>query len=493
TGRIPTQIQAREFLDSRDAGKRPALIDTLLNSKEYADYFASLYTNQFLGPKKDRFVDRHAFHDWLAEQFHKNTGWDKIASSLIVAEGNLAEDPALNWYVKQKLDAANLADDTARLFLGIQLGCARCHNHPHDQWKLEDFYGLAAFYSGLQRDKLGFIERRKARDLRDDSKELIEKYKGKLENLDPATKANLKQKMMQQNDQIREILRLSQDQSTTISTEIAGQTKTYPAKFLLTLQPAHLQRSKREELARWVISTENPFFAKAFVNRIWGQLMGKGFVEPVDDLSSLNTPSNPELLEFLASDFENHRYDIKHLLYAITNSRTYQLSSGGTHQESQREYETGKVVMLNADQLLNSFMNATSIENVLRQLNRRDYEDKLDLIYRYHVFLFDNDDNQGSSVDFRGTIPQALFMMNGKMTNEAVRPHLANTAARVLSASKDTEQRVERLFLCTLSRQPQRDELDKVLAYIRNAKSEKDAYEDVFWSLLNSNEFMFNH
>src|SRR5262245_4588774 len=147
TGKIPLPVRTRNFLESKDPNKRAQLISELLDGNEYAKYFASQYTSLFLGHDRARFVDRDAFESWFADQFRQNVPWNETTTSLITARGSLLDAPQLNWFAKQKLDAANLADDTARFFMGVQLGCARCHNHPHDDWKLEDFYGIAAFYS----------------------------------------------------------------------------------------------------------------------------------------------------------------------------------------------------------------------------------------------------------------------------------------------------------------------------------------------------------
>jgi len=464
TGRIPTLDQSLVFLESKDPGKREKLIRQLLDSAEYGEYFAALWTNLILGHEKERFVDREAFQDWFEERIASDTGWDRIVSLLISAEGSFQDTPQLNWFARQKLNPNNLADDTARLFLGIQLGCARCHNHPHDQWKLEDFYGLAAFYSGMKPERFDPIEKMKARELKS-QKEL---------------------------EEFRRTLPLKQDSDPNVFAEVQGGRKTYPAKFLLTPQPAHLSgESKRKALAKWVTAPDNPFFAKALVNRVWGMMMGKGFVEPVDDMGSLSDNSNPELLAFLTEDFKQHGYSLRLLLWAIANSKTYQLSSrGGTEGIY---YQCGKVEMLNADQTLNSFLVITNVDEKLRSRNRGDYEEKRDLIYRHHVFLFDNDDNRGKETEFRGTISQALFLLNGKMTNEAIRPLSDGATSIVLRRYPDTELRLDGLFLTAVSRRPFPAEKKVMLKYVEQRGDAAAAYEDILWALLNSNEFLFNH
>ncbi len=217
------------------------------------------------------------------EQITNNTGWDKIATEMIVASGNLAESPALNWYARHRLDAANLADDTSRLFLGIQLGCARCHNHPHEKWKLDDFYGLAAFYSGLKKDELTRVEKMQRQAAQAAERRNDGQIQDRGRRFTKATGGR-------QTDASRVpwIAARREEPSSSITVEIKGKEETYPAKFLLQPKPAHFQGNQREKLAAWIVSPENPYFSQAIVNRVWGMFMGKGFVHPVDDMGGSN-------------------------------------------------------------------------------------------------------------------------------------------------------------------------------------------------------------
>jgi len=487
TGRIPTAVQASAFLSSSEPQKRQVLIGQLLESPEFADYFASTWTALFLGYRNDRFVDRMAFQEWLQNEIRKNTGWDRIAQAIITAEGSLGDNPPLNWYARHKLEAPNLADDTSRLFLGIQLGCARCHNHPHDQWKLEDFYGLAAFYSGLKREDLDRVDKQKVRDLKRKRKQMMDEYKSEKE-----AKSKRPEEIKQMKEEFRDVLRLTQEPTDSIQAEIKGEMKVYQVKFLMDPKPAHFAGNQRVALAEWITSPQNTFFAKALVNRIWGMMMGSGFVDPVDDMGQLNAPSNPELLSFLAEDFKQHSYSIKHLVSSIANSKTYQLSSKARESGPPDWYERGKVQILNADQMMNSLLTATSIETALKLKTQREYEERRQMIYQYHVFLFENDDSKGSA-EFSGTIPQALFTLNGKLTNEAIQPHIGNTISTVMKERSKPEARIDLLFLSTVSRHPTPDELATLTKHLHGQTGELQAYEDMLWALLNSNEFLFNH
>ncbi len=496
TGKIPAAAQARTFLESSEPNKRTHLIDQLLKSDDYAHYFASQWTSLFLGHERTRFVDRDAFENWFADQFRENVPWNDVTKSLLTPRGTLLDSPQLNWFAKQKLDAANLADDTARFFLGVQLGCARCHNHPHDDWKLEDFYGLAAFYSGLDRDRnLSFMEKMKFRSAKEEREEMKEQLKAEGKKImdDPKLRAEMRMKAIESMNEVRGIVRIIQKTDGTINTEIQGQPKTYPAKFLLEPLPAHVSEQPLEDLASWITSQENPYFAKAFVNRTWAMLMGKGFVDPVDDISKTNPPSVPGLLDALADDFVQSNYDVRRLIATIVNSRAYQLSSQTARSDETQLFETGKMQIVNADQLLNSMLVATSIDRAFRLKSRGEYEERKAMVYRYYVFLFDNDDNQGNQEEFQGTIPQALFLLNGKMTNDAIRPLASNTTSRILSDYEDPKRRIEELYLGTLSRKPSPEETAKLVAYVTEKGNNAGTYEDILWSLMNSHEFLFNH
>ena len=279
TGTIPSSNQARSFLESKDPNKRSKLIEQLLNSDQYAEYFASQWTNLFLGHERSRYVDRNAFQDWFESQFKQNVPWNKVASSLIDVRGSLGETPQLNWFAKQKLDAANLADDTARFFLGVQLGCARCHNHPHDDWKLEDFYGLAAFYDGLKRDKLSFNEKMKFRSAKKEREEMKEMFKGESKKMleDPKTRNEVRMRVKDSMEEIREILRIVQEADGSIDAEIQGQNKSYPAKFLMAPAPAHLTERPLEQLANWITSTRESVFCQSICKSCLGDDDGKRF------------------------------------------------------------------------------------------------------------------------------------------------------------------------------------------------------------------------
>jgi hypothetical protein len=283
----------------------------------------------------------------------------------------------------------------------------------------------------------------------------------------------------------QDLYRVDDKSSDTITAEIQGREQVYPAKFLLDPKPAHVTENQRAALAAWITSGQNPFFSKAFVNRTWGMMMGRGFVQPVDDMGGSNSPSNPELLTSLADDFRLHGYSIKYLVTTIANSRVYQLSSEA--KSDGINYERAKIQMMNPDQLFQSFLIATDIEESLRRTSLREFEDRKQMIYQYHVSLFENDDS-GQNANSESTIPQALFLLNGKFTNEATSPQFHNTLSKIME-DKKPEERIDKLFLAAFSRHATPEEIKS----FRPSVDKIFDYEDVFCALLNSNEFLFNH
>ena len=488
TGRTPTATQTVAFLKSTDPQKRSILIKRLVDSPEFAEYFASLWTALFVGYKNDQYTNRIEFRNWFRQKLQSNTGWDQIAREMISVTGTLPKNPSLNWYARHRLDPANLADDTSRLFLGIQLGCARCHNHPHEKWTTEDFYGIAAFYSGIKRDQLTGTEKMQRRQLKEQRTALMEKYKSGQVAL--AKEGDSVRKLRQD---FRQLLRLvDEPTSGKITAEIKGKEETFPAKFLLEPQPAHKTITPREQLALWITSPENPYFARALVNRVWGLMMGKGFVHPVDDMGGSNEPSNPQLLNFLAEDFQKNQYSVKHLVYSIANSRTYQLSSKSTAADPPQYYERGKVTMLNADQLINSLIVVNGLEPDLRKKKQDEYEERKQMIYLQLVHLFDNDDSN-PVVEFEGTIPQALLLLNGRLTNETTDEN-GNRPFDEMIARKDLneEGKIRWIYLQTLSRNITNTELAALEKHLQGNEG-RAIYQDIMWTLMNSNEFLFNH
>jgi hypothetical protein len=357
----------------------------------------------------------------------------------------------VGFYQAKQLKPENLAAGTARMFLGVRIECAQCHDHPFDAWKREQFWGYAAFFAGVERDQNG--------------------EKGAL-------------------DAIRELF--DRRELAIPGTD----TKVVPT-YLDGAQPKlKFRDSSRTKLADWMISDSNAYFAKTAVNRLWGQFFGIGIVNPVDDFTADNPPSHPELLDELARQFAGHKFDFKFLIRAVTASKTYQLSSRQTHksQENPRLFARMALKGLTPEQLFDSIAQATGYHEPyanrnpgqLGMMNNGAREDFLQ--------MFDN--SRDSVIEQQTTILQALSMMNGQFVSDATGLDKSATLGAIAEFPLMTSgDRIEALYLAAFSRKPRTDELDRLVRYVDSggaAKDPKKALSDVFWALLNSSEFLFN-
>jgi hypothetical protein len=256
--------------------------------------------------------------------------------------------------------------------------------------------------------------------------------------------------------------------------------------------------TRRSMLARWLTARENPYFAQAVVNRYWGQLLGRGLIHPVDDFSPVNPPSHPELLALLAQDFRGNGYDLKRLLRILTNSATYQRSSRWTEKEQPDEalFARAPVRSLSNEQLFQALVRASGSEGLLermdKQMRGQQYGRGARASFAAFTFLFDDD--EGAEDDgFAGSIPQGLFLMNGRMLQGALQGAPGTTLARIESGETTDAGRVRALYLAAYGREPDADERRQALAHVHRTKDPKAGWQDLFWVLLNSAEFQSNH
>jgi hypothetical protein len=479
-GRIPTATEARQFLDSKDPDKRRKKIDALLSSPHYVSHYTNVWRALLLPEANSSIQIRVAapgFEDWLRRRLAENTPYDALVREIITAPvagggrlpgtGRIAGDnstPAAFYQAKEFLPE-NLASATARLFLGVNVGCAQCHDHPFASWKREQFWSYAAFFTDIRgRPRPGDS----ARD-----RELNDRH---------------------------EIL-------------IPGLDKVVKARFLDgTLPEWKDKHSSRERLAEWVTSPENPFFARAAVNRLWAHLFGSGLMEPIDEMAGTDHEAfHPDLLDLLAKDFAAHDFDLKYLLRAIVSSEAYQRTSARTHasQDEAQYFARMPLRGLTPEQLFDSLTEAvgtpTAASNnidgrLIGFIGRGGPRDEF-------LGKFANSSDRATEV--QTSILQALALMNGRYVADATSVSNSQRLAAILDMpSWDTEKRLEALFLSTVSRRPKAKELEKLTAYVKQAtepeegktltdaekeKRYRDALADVFWVLLNSGEFYLNH
>lgn len=460
-GKIPQVAVTREFLaasqgsanDARQA--RRDMIDRLLARPTYVTHFAEFWQAALIPEATSEPQLRQlrpAFEAWLREQLRTEVSYDELARSLLTApienlEGNRRSQqasPGIFFRVKQ-LDPANLAAATSRVFLGVRLECAQCHDHPFDTWKQDQFWSLAAFYSGVKGEN-AFAMVNEATDSR----------KIKVHDSDRVVEASF------------------------LTTE-EGEAEL----------PEH-QSSPREQLAAWVTADDNPWFARMAVNRLWGMFFGRGFVDPVDDFSANNPASHPEVLDLLAREFVVSGYDLKFLIRVITSTRAYQLSSRQTSpsQSAPEMFARASVRGLTPRQVFNSFsvtMGTFQPFTVPGQFNDQPAE-------REFLDLFSNDAD--SPLERPTTILQALSLMNGDMIGQGTDIEQSRTLRAIIDYPLMTrDQKIETLYLAALVRRPSESEAQRLKQYADSLSDEEEsrALADIYWTLLNSSEFLFNH
>jgi hypothetical protein len=447
TGVIPTADRAKEFLDSADPEKRTKLVDELLADPHFGRRMADIWTAK-LFPKEsnNRFVLKEPLYKWLEEEFNKNPGWDKLVASLVTATGTVADNPAVTYFLANRA-VDKLTDTTAQHFLGIQLQCAQCHNHPFTTWKQTEYWGMASFYSKVKTD-----------------------------NPKNANKGG-------DNTQIG----VTEGRGPTRQKDFFPESaKTVPARFLGGEEPKLGDKDPyRPVLARWMTSPENPFFARSMVNRTWAHLFGRGFVNPVDDMLVENEASHPELMAALAKHVATAgEFDLKYLIKAICLSDAYQRTSKPlpANKEDKALFSHASVKVFSPEQLFDSLAQVTGnlrpdakgpkgAKGAGRPGNRAQF-----------VTFFLAGADAASPLDYEAGIPQALRLMNSPIANSA-----ASVRALVGKDGKP-EEAIEKIYLAALSRRPTAEEKTTLTAYADRVGAPA-AYGDILWAVLNSSEF----
>ena len=463
-GKIPTAAEARDFLDDPALDKRARLVDNLLDSSAYLTRATEIYRTMLL-PEAESDAQVRAlaptFEAWLRKRVADDVGYDRIVREVLTVKfgsrgrrGGNAFDPRgepspLAYYVAKDAKPENLAANAARVFLGVRLECAQCHNHPFARWKREEFWGLAAFFAGVGKP-------------------------GKDDALGP----------------IRELPNLHE-------LTIPGTNKIIPAAFLGGGKAVDW-RSRvggRELLADWVTAPENPYFARAAVNRVWARFFGVGLIEPFDDMTDAGPESQPELLDALARAFRARNYDLKYLIRAITASRPYALTSavGRSELAPAHLFAAMPVRTLSPGQLFDSLAQATGTR-AGAGAGRESFFDGDSARARFLELFADRDERP---TEGQTSILQALALMNGRIVADATSVATGDTLAAVAEVPYlDTHGRIETLYLAALARRPRPEELTLMSGHVDRGPTEPDranALADVFWALLNSPEFRFNH
>ncbi|MCP4175151.1 MAG: DUF1553 domain-containing protein [Fuerstiella sp.] len=463
-GRIPAVSEIRDLLADESTDKRLRVVDKLLDSPASVRHFTTSLRNAFIPQANSQPQFRAlipGFEAWLWQRISEGQPYNQIVHDIITTELNVSAGPALlsttspdAFFVVRELKPENLASGTARAFLGVRLDCAQCHDHPFDRWSQRQFWNMAAFYSGFTRSAD-----------------------------DDADNPVMMQNMTEKTD-VRSI-------------GIPGTEDVVPAVYLTGLEPDWEDGSTtpRQKLANWVVDSENPYFAKMAVNRLWAQFFGRGIVDPVDDFSENNPASHPEVLDLLAEEFINSDYDVKHIVKVITATDVYQLSSIQTHasQEESSHFARATLRGLTPEQFFDSTAEAVGYY----QPYRSDNPFVVDMNSPRAQFLDLFRNNVESPLERETTILQALAMMNGNFIDNATSVDDSQTLRAIAEfPAMSDEQKLDTLFLSVLSRRPSKSERRRFGDYLLSggaSENPKSALADVFWVLLNSSEFLLNH
>lgn len=455
TGRLPKPQEAAEFAAETTPNKREVLVDRLLATPEYAEYFASKWSALLRNKRGARpAYGTQAFYSWLRDGINRNRPYSELASGLVTAAGTVSTAPAVAWYstVPKPQDEMQ---DIAQVFCGQRLQCAQCHHHPYEKWSQQDYFGFAAFFSTVGR---------KASD--QPAEEAVFHQWAEASAQNPRTGKPVK------------------------PTPLGGKA--------LELEP---QDDPRSALAAWLTAPENPFFARIFANRYWKHFFGRALVEPEDDLRVTNPPVNPALMEALTANFTKSGYDMKAFIRTICTSTTYQLSSlPNEHNATDRQnFSRFYPRRLQAEVLLDAIDSVTGLASRFpgQPVERRAVALPDDSFNKgsYFLTVFGRPENTSACECERtqdSSLAQSLHLLNSK----GIQEKLTAATSRPALLAKDTgpvEDRVRQLFVMAYGRPPEPGEATKAVEYITRKKGEPAAWEDMVWALLNTKEFLFNH
>ena len=467
-GHLPSLDETNRFLADKDPAKRDHLIDTLLASPEYADYFANKWS-ALLRNKRAKPADapmNFAFFDWLRDSLRENRPYNEIVRDLLVATGDMAENPPVAWY-RQVKEPQQEVEDIAQLFLGMRMQCAQCHHHPFEKWSQNDYYSFAAFFSQVGRKPMATKE-----------DEAIFHRRGVATAVNKKTKLPVK-----------------------------------PAALITGPLDIAPDDDPRTALADWMSDRANPFFARTLVNRYWKHFFNRGIVEPEDDMRETNPPSNPELLDALAQHFIDSGYDLKALIRDITRSQTYQLSAVPNHYNAadRQNFSRYYAKRLTAEVLFDSINDVTRTPSNFAGMpagtRATALPDNSFNAGSYFLTVFGRPESSSACECERtqeASLAQALHLLNAKDIQDKLASD-AGAPAKLAADPRSDADKLRELYLAAYARPAEAHEIELARAYLDKprkgadgqpldaAKSKRLGYEDVVWAILNTKEFLFNH
>jgi len=453
TGLLPKIDETRAFLEDKTADKRARLIDALLTRPEFARFWAFKWGDLLrVSPATVTESGIHKYNAWLVNAWQDNLPYDRFARELITTQGSTFEYPSANFF-RTTANTSEATEMVAQIFLGARLQCAKCHNHPFERWTQDNYYGLGAFFERLQRKKGPRPE------------EMIIFAARRGEITQPRTGKQM--------------------------------APWAPGGGELKLAPG---ADRLAAFADWLTNPGNPYFARVEVNRIWWQLMGRGIVEPIDDFRDSNPPANPELLDALAKDFVEHKFDRKYIIRTILNSRTYQASSRPNpfNRDDEKNFSHARQQILTAEQLLDAVCQVTGEPERYGNLPLGTPATQLPAPQPGNAFLvaFGEPTRQSSCACERQSQPslaQALQLSNSQTVETRLKNGGGQFIRGLTSQKKSDAEIIDELYLAALCRHPRDSELKNTEDYIGRSQDRAAALEDIAWSILNLREFAFRH
>lgn len=453
-GAVPEVETISEFIADKTPNKRERAVDELLSRKEFTEMWVMKFAELLQIRTDDNngvsYKSTLLYFNWIKDRIANNVPMDQIVRDLLTAKGGTFVSPATNYYQIER-DNLKITENVAQVFMGMRIQCAQCHDHPFDQWTQDDYYSFASFFSQ--------VGRKRAADPRESV--IYNRNSGEINH--PVHK------------------------------------KPMPPKFLGGETPEIKKGTdRREVLADWLASPDNPFFARNLANIVWSHFFGQGIIEPVDDVRISNPPSNPELLDQLASRFTEYQYDFRKLVRDVCTSRIYQLSTrtNPSNENDLRNFARAQLRRMRAEVLLDVISQVTKTKNKFQglPLGARALQIADGRFSNYFLTTFGRATREtvcSCEVVMEPNLSQALHLLNGDVTNNRISQ--GRIVQNMLKEGKDPEKVIDDLYLRCYSRKPRADEKANLLASLDGEDSMESALNDVFWALLNSKEFIFNH
>ncbi|MEL7499825.1 MAG: DUF1549 domain-containing protein [Planctomycetota bacterium] len=450
-GIVPSPEQVKQFVANEDPDKRSKYVDEMLERKEFVEIWVMKWSEllKVRSTQQVSYKSALLYYDWLKQKIANDVPVNLMVQELLSSQGGTFSVPATNYYQTEQ-DNLKVAENVAQVFLGMRIQCAQCHNHPFDRWTMDDYYGFAAFFAQVGRKRS------------EDPRELVifNRYSG--ETRHPVSKQNVK------------------------------------PKFLGGIEPETKGKDRRAVVAEWIASPENPYFSKNLSNIVWAHFFGKGIVDEVDDVRVSNPAVNPQLLDALGSKFTEYNYDFKKIVRDICNSRTYQLSTqtNPTNESDLTNFSHASLRRIRAEVLLDIISQVTETQNKFRglPLGARAVQIADGNTTNYFLTTFGRAKRESvcsCEVIMDPSLSQALHLLNGSSVHQKILQ--GKVVDRLIAEKKTNDKILDELYLRCLGRLPTDAERGALNVEITSSKDKPMILQDIFWAILNSREFVFNH